>query len=214
MQTWTEEELRTADFNDKRLERRFKLIVDRLSAKPSLKFNAACRGRAEVKAAYRFVNNHFVSAAGVLAPHRDATLERMRTFPVVILSEDTSEVDLTRPHERIRGGGPLNDADRIGFHFHNLLAMTPQRLPLGTLASTLWARDPEAFAVPAAAKAARRKRQPIEDKESFRWLEGYRQACAAATACPQTQVVVVSDSESDIYECIAEGQQPAAAGQR
>ena len=25
--------------------------------------------------------------------------------------------------------------------------MTPERLPLGTLASTMWARDPEAFAV-------------------------------------------------------------------
>jgi hypothetical protein len=126
MQPWTEEELRTADFNDERLERRFKLLVDRLSRKPSLKFTSACRGRAEVKAAYRFVNNESVTAHAVLAPHSATTLQRIRSFPVVIISEDTSEADLTRKKERIRGGGPLNDADRIGFHFHHLLAVTPE----------------------------------------------------------------------------------------
>jgi hypothetical protein len=214
MQPWIEEELRTADFHDKRRQHRCQLLLDRLSLKPSLKFNAACRGRAEVKGAYRFLHQPHVTAAAVLAPHRDATLQRIRGCPQVILSQDTSEVDLTRPNERIRGGGPLNDADRLGLHFHNLLALTPQRVPLGTLACHIWARDPEQFALPAADKAAQRKGKPIQDKESFRWLQGYRQACATATACPQTQVVIVSDSESDIYECLAEGQQPAVAGQR
>jgi Transposase Tn5 dimerisation domain/Transposase DNA-binding len=214
MQSWIEEELRTADLKDKRLDRRFKCVLDRLSQKPSLKFNAACRGSAEVKGAYSFVNNKHVTAQAVLAPHHDATLQRIRSFPVVILSQDTSEADLTRPKERIRGGGPLNDADRIGFHFHNLLAVTPERLPLGTVASTIWARDPEEFAQSAAEKAAQRKQKPIEEKESFRWLAGYRTGCAVATACPQTQIIVASDSESDIYECIVAGQQPAAEGQR
>ena len=213
MSSWTEDELRTAHFHDQRLDRRFRLLVDRLSCTPALKFNAACRGRAEVKAAYRFVNNPAVSADGVLQPHRDATLGRIACQPVVILSEDTSEADLTKPNERLQGGGPLNDSDRIGLYFHNLLALTPQRLPLGTVHAHIWARDPEAFAVPAADKAAQRKAKPIQEKESFRWLEGYRQACAVATACPDTQVVIVSDSESDVYECLAQGQQPARAGQ-
>ena len=213
MQPWTEEELRTADFNDKRLERRFKLLVDRLSRKPSLKFTSACRGRAEVKAAYRFVNNESVTADAALAPHSHATLQRMRSFPVVIISEDTSEADLTRKNERIKGGGPLDDADRIGFHFHQLMAFTPEHLPLGTVSTTIWARDRETCTQTAQQKAAERKHKPIEEKESFRWLAGYRKACELAIACPQTQIIIVSDSESDIYECIAEGQQPAASGQ-
>ena len=68
MSSWTEEELRTAHFHDKRLDRRFRLLVDRLSCTPALKFNAACRGRAEVKAAYRFVNhpNYLVISAEIL----------------------------------------------------------------------------------------------------------------------------------------------------
>jgi hypothetical protein len=87
-------------------------------------------------------------------------------------------------------------------------------VPLGTVGTTIWARDPEVFAQTAQQKAAQRKHKPIEEKESFRWLAGYRKACEVATACPRTQIIIASDSESDIYECIAEGQQPAAVGQR
>jgi len=209
MQSWIEEELRTADLNHARLERRFQLILDRLAHKPSFKFTAACRGRAEVRAAYRFVNTKRVTAQAILAPHQDATLHRIGQYRVVIVAQDTTETDLTRKHERLTGAGPLNDPNRLGFHLHNLLAMTPQRLPLGVVAATIWARDPQEFGKP-----SQRKQKPIEQKETFRWLEGYRQACAVATACPHTQIVAVGDSENDIYECILEGQQPAACGQR
>src|SRR5262249_46313794 len=53
---------------------------------------------------------------------------------------------------------------------------------------------------------ARRKREPIERKESYRWLEGYRRACAVAAAVPGTRIVSISDREGDIYECLAEAQ--------
>ena len=51
MQTWVEQELATAAFGDKRLDERFRVVVDRMSQKPSLKFPAACKGRAEIEAA-------------------------------------------------------------------------------------------------------------------------------------------------------------------
>src|ERR1700722_1136858 len=209
MQSWIEAELRTADLNHERLEHRFQLVLDRLARKPSFKFTAACRGRAEVKAAYRFVNTPRVTPQAILAPHRDATLQRIGQYRVVIVAQDTTETDLTRKHERLTGAGPLNGPNRLGFHVHNLLAMPPQRLPLGVVAATIWARDPQEFGKP-----SQRKQKPIEQKESFRWLDGYRQACAVATTCPHTQVVAVGDSENDIYECILEGQQTAACGQR
>jgi hypothetical protein len=214
MQPWITDELRTADLGDRRLNRRYRLLLDRLSLKPSAKFPAACRGWAEVQAAYRFLNNPRVEAAGVLAPHQRATLQRIGAYPVVLLVQDRSEVDLTRPHERVRGAGPLNDADRLGLHVHNLLALTPQRLPLGLVHTSIWARDAQQFDQPAPHKRAQRKAKPITDKESYHWLAGYQQACAVATACPQTQIVCIADSEGDIYECLAAGQEPAAAGQR
>ncbi|MFO1043750.1 MAG: hypothetical protein U0941_18370 [Planctomycetaceae bacterium] len=48
-------------------------------------------------------------------------------------------------------------------------------------------------------KQRRADLRPIED-ESFRWLKGYREACVLASQCPQTQIVMVADSEADIYD--------------
>jgi hypothetical protein len=36
MQAWVEEELRTSDFGDVRLDERFRLLMDELSQKPSV----------------------------------------------------------------------------------------------------------------------------------------------------------------------------------
>lgn len=214
MQEWIVDELRTADLGDARLDARFALVLDRLSLKPALKFNAACRGHAEIAGAYRLVNNPKATPQTLLAPHTDATLQRLRAYPVVLVAQDTSEADLTRPRERVAGAGPLNDANRTGLQFHPLLALTPERLPLGLVGVTIWARDEEAFRQSAADKAKQRKRKPIQEKESLRWLQGYQRACDVAEQCPQTQVICLSDSEGDIYECLLAPAQVAATGQR
>src|ERR1019366_6300028 len=171
---------------------------------PSLKFPAACRGRAEVKAAYRFVDHPRLTVEILLAPHRQATIARIASHRVVILAQDTTENDLSRRRERMDGAGPLNDPTRLGLLVHPLFALTPERLPLGVVEVAIWARDPEAVARPAKEKDAKRRKKPIEEKESFCWLQGYRQACVVAQACPKTQIVCVSDSDGDIFECYFE----------
>jgi hypothetical protein len=203
MQTWIEAETRTADFGDLRLDRRFALILDRLSEKPSLSLPAACNGLAETMAAYRFFDNENVAASKVLQPHADATLQRVREQAVVIAAQDTTEVDCTRAQEKV--GGPLNDLSRWGLFVHPLLVMTPQRVPLGVVHADLWSRDADEFAKSQQEKRKARRLKSIEEKESQRWLEGYRQACALAELAPQTQVICVSDSESDIYEYFVDG---------
>jgi hypothetical protein len=209
MQPWIEDELQSSDLPDKRLNVRFRLVLDRLSLKPSFKFNAACNGRAEIEAAYRFVNNPRVDDASLLAPHYQATLQRLREFPVVLIPQDSSEVDLSKPKQQVKGAGPLGSATRHGFYFHQLLALTPDGLPLGVIASWIWARDPQELARPQAEKAAQRKQKPIDEKESFRWLEGYRTCCGVQAACPDTQIICLSDSEGDIYECLAQRSEAA-----
>jgi hypothetical protein len=209
MQTWVHEETAAADLGDERLNERFRVVLDRMSQKPSLKFPAACNGRAEIAAAYRFLNNARVDADKVLAPHREATMRRIREQAVVIVAQDTTETEVTRRHERMEGAGPLNDAARLGFYDHVLLAITPDKLPLGVVHAYIWARDAEDFQKSAAEKRAERRAKDIEDKESVRWLNGYRQACRVAQEAPATTVVSVADSEGDIYECFLEGQ-PAA----
>ena len=114
MQSWVADEVRTAHLGDARLDAHFALVLDRLSQKPALKCNAACRGNAAVAGAYRFVNSPKATAQALLDPHAAATLARSREHPVVVLAQDTSEADLTCPHEQRQGVGPLNEAGRVG----------------------------------------------------------------------------------------------------
>jgi Transposase Tn5 dimerisation domain/Transposase DNA-binding len=187
-----------------KLQERFKKVLDSMSRKPSLKFPAGCNGTAEVKAAYRFLDNEHVTFASILGPHHEASLRRIGAQPVVLIPQDTTELDLTRPHEVMAGAGPLNDTTRVGFYNHVSLALTPEHLVLGVVDAKIWARDPLEFEKDAEQKRAERRAKPIEDKESIRWLEGYRAACRVASAAPGTLVVSLADSEGDVYEYILE----------
>jgi hypothetical protein len=206
MQAWVEEELRTSDFGDVRLDERFRLLMDELSQKPSVSIPAACEGWNEIQAAYRFFENERVSPEKILQPHRQSTLKRIAAESVVLLIQDTTELDVTRPQERMKGAGPLNDESRWGFYDHPLLAVTPNRIPLGVVHAKIWSRDLEEFRKHQQEKKkdrwakAKKKKRPIEEKESVRWLEGYREGCKVAAEVPQTEIVVVSDSEGDVYE--------------
>jgi hypothetical protein len=61
----------------------------------------------------------------------------------------------------------------------------------------MWARDIDDYH-----KRLQAKSKPIEDKESFRWLVGYQQACLLRRQI-SSQVISLSDSEGDVYECFA-----------
>jgi hypothetical protein len=79
--------------------------------------------------------------------------------------------------------------------------MTPQRVPLGLVDAEIWARDPAAFH-----KRRQKAQKAIDQKESYRWLQGYRRACAVAQAAPETTVVCIADSEGDIFEWFEEAE--------
>lgn len=197
MQPWIDAELKSVHLGDRRLDHRLHILLDRLSENPSLSIPAACHGRAETEAAYRLLGNDKVDADKILAPHADATVARARLYPVVLLVQDTTEIDLTRPRERV--GGPLSDEYHYGLYDHATVAFTPQGLPLGVIDATIWGRRPELFR-----QSKQCGKKPIELKETFRWLDGFRTACSVAKTLDSTAVVSVSDSEGDIYECIAE----------
>lgn len=198
MQAWIAEETGTAAFGDERLAHRYRLLLDQLGSQPSLSIPAACGGRAEVEAAYRFFDNPRVDEGAIMAPHIAATEGRIASESIVVIAQDTTEIDLTRPEQVV--GGPLSDPGRVGLLCHVQLAVTPAGVPLGLVGGTTWWRDAQTFGE----SVATRKHKPIAKKESRRWVEGYRRCCAIARSAPQTVVVSVADSEADIYECFAE----------
>ena len=206
---WFELEADGADFGDSRLDDRFAILLSRLGSQPNLSIPAACRGRDEIKAAYRFFDNDKVTFEKVIAPHIVKTKERMAQQSIVLLTQDTTEIDLTRPEQDVKGAGEL-DGKRQGFLLHEMHAFTPDGVPLGTLWAKPINRTEGVSHASAAEKDQKRKQTPIEDKESMRWLTGLREARQVGQELPATQCVCIADSEADIYELIAEprGEQP------
>jgi len=197
-------ELEGIDLGDERLNKRSEHILEALAADPQASVNAACDGWSDTVAAYRFFNNEAVQPEQILQPHLDATKQRMREHPVVLILQDTTELDFTAhpPSD----AGCLNKEDRLGIYDHTHLAATPERLPLGVVGAEQFDRTPESLG-----KTDERTTLPIEEKESFRWLTGYRLAAKLAGECAETQIVSVADREADIYDIFVEAAEHATA---
>ena len=200
---WATEELATANLGDARLDTRYELVLSDLGSRPNLSIPAACGGRNEMEGAYRFFNNPKVTFAKVLQPHIDQTLHRIAQQSVVLLPQDTTEADLTRPEQPVKGVGSL-DGSRQGLLLHEMQAFTTAGVPLGTVWAEILNRTDGVSHASAAEKARDRKHTPIEEKESLRWLTGLQAARTVAQQVPEVQCVCIGDSEADIYEVFAE----------
>lgn len=198
------EEFVGIDLNDKRLNERLLGIADALGKACHASIPAAADGRAEMEAIYRFFDNSKVNPEILTSAHRRATLERIAQCDVALLVQDTTELDVTRPSQQVKGAGPLTHDSRRGSFYHPLMAFTAEGLALGTVWNKHWVREEIHTDRTAAEKRADNRRKPIEEKESIRWLEGLRAGLDVARECPQTQCIVIGDRESDIYEFLAE----------
>jgi hypothetical protein len=89
-----------------------------------------------------------------------------------------------------------------GLLMHSSLAVTLDGLPLGISAIKFWTRS-KFKGTAALKKKVNPTRVPIEQKESFRWLENIRQSVALLGN--PGRCVHIGDRESDIYElfCMA-----------
>ena len=204
---WVIDEMETVDLKDKRLNNRLGEVLSQLGGHPTASIPAACGGYAEMAAAYRLFDNGKVGFENVLQPHIDATRRRIAEQPVVIMSQDTTEIDVTRPEQQVEGAGPLDAGSRRGVLLHPMHAFTPDGTPLGTLHAHVWARDDQPR-WSSSERSAQRKHTPIEGKESRRWIEALQQARQESRLAPNTRFVCVADSEADIYELLVEAQAP------
>lgn len=204
---WINKELETANLEDKRLNERFAEVLRALGNRPNLSIPAACGGHAETMAAYRFFENDKVDFEKILRPHRDATEKRIAEQEVVLCVQDTTELDLTRPQQQIRGAGLIGAGPhRRGAYLHLLEVFVPDGTPLGAVWAKTILRAEEETRTPEEIQARQKHLRsiPLEEKETFRWLEGYRETIKLADRNEKTVCVCIGDSESDIFEVFAE----------
>lgn len=197
---WTEEEFGGAALGDKRLVDRLMQLGDSFFAMPTANIPQACATQAATKAAYRFFDNDQISMGAIISPHFEATEGRLRNHEVVLVAQDTTILNYTH-HPMTEGLGPINTTKdkSTGLILHDTMAFTPEGTPLGLLDVQLWARDKDE-----AGKRHQRHSKVIEEKESFKWLQSYRNVCQVQARCPRTQLIVMADREADIHELFAE----------
>ena len=166
--------------------------------------NSKRASTADLDALYRFVRNPKVKPQMLLEPHFQSTIRRTTTHQRVLLVQDTTEVNLTKPKRQVRGAGPLSSNSSFGFYLHPLIAYTTSGVPLGSVACQHWTRDAIDCESSPQKKKKKRDSLPIEQKESYRWLQMTRRGMQIARENPGTEYVGVSDSESDIGELLSE----------
>jgi hypothetical protein len=196
---WASEELADVDLGDKRLNARLIGICDRFSESPESPINQACKDWAETKAAYRFLQNENVEVCEVMEAHRLKTAERIKQYETVLAIQDTSYFIYTG-HPETEGLGRISlkkgkSVEKIysnGLIMHACLAVTTNGLPLGLLDQQICARQ-----LRTEERIKEADVTPIEDKESYRWLQALKNT---KDITGDTQVVTVCDREADIYE--------------
>ncbi len=195
---WCLDEFFGVELHDARLNARCNELSVQLAMQPSLPLNQACEDWADAKAAYRFFDNDDVTPQRIQAPHQQRTVQRMMPHPRVLAVQDTTFLNYTH-HPKTEGLGPIGKKSQKqrGFGLHSTLAVLPDGLPLGFLTQSVLTRpDNEPSHRPEECRLL-----PIEDKESYRWLQAFEQTLALAPA--GVEVITVCDREADIYEMFA-----------
>lgn len=207
--SWIDGELRGCRFADKRLGKRLLTMVTRLADKIGSTIPTACQDWANTKAAYRFFSNPRLDEGDILEGHLQATKSRFdATRGHVLVLHDTTEMTFksSKPEEIgytrkcPNRKGLLDQTIKravCGVLMHSSLVLSLEGLPLGFAAKKFWNRDKFKNA-----KALYRRKNatriPIEKKESYRWVEGVRNA-NRLLGKPE-RLVHVGDREADIYE--------------
>lgn len=213
---WWESELAGSSFADARLGQRLHRLIERMGGAIGASLPLACQDWANTKAAYRFFSNDRVSEGEILAGHFCSTRDRVVAAKgTILLLQDTTEFTYQRERPEAIGitysvnsgkdkAGRFRTHTVCGLLMHASLAVTTDGLPLGLSAVKFWSR--QKFKGTAALKRkVNPTRVPIEQKESFRWLENMRQSTELLGE--PARCVHVGDRESDIYELFCTAQE-------
>lgn len=202
---WSAEEFANVELKDGRLNWRCQELATVLAQQPDMPINQACEDWADTKAAYRFFANKKVTPERIVVCHQQRTVSRMSQHPLVLAVQDTTFFNYTH-HGHTQELGVIGNKKQkqAGFGMHSTLVVTPTGMPLGLLTQAFFTRP---LAQPSHQPNDLHK-LPIEEKESYRWVEAFKQTM---TLTPDgVNVVTVCDREADIYEMFALAQEQAA----
>ena len=196
---WVDQELDGGYFRDVRLGKRLRTLLGLMSNGLGQTIPLACQDWANTKAAYRFFSNARINEAEILSGHFASTQVRAAALagPRLVL-HDTTEFTFQTTGHCI---GLISNLPRkrtvCGLLMHSSLVVTTEGLLLGLAAVKFWTRK-HFKGTNALKRKVNPTRIPIEEKESFKWLENLRQTTELLQR--PADCIHVGDREGDIYE--------------
>ena len=201
---WAEKEFSGAPLGDERLSNRLVEIAGLKAEQPDRAFSGVAGGDwAAVKGYYRLIDKpdeSAVSMTNILLPHRERTVRRMNGQKTVLCIQDGTDLNYSSLAEceglGVIGTNQTSSQSR-GLHLHSTLAVSTKGLPMGVLRADCTAPE---------LKSPQKDRHaiPIEEKDTFRWIEGLRDIVELAGEMPHTRLIGICDREADFFEMFDE----------
>lgn len=200
LEQWAQQEFGGCELGNARRTAQLVTVATNKGRQPSGSYTRACGGnRYAYKGYSRLINNQRkeISSSSLIDGHRQQTIRRMANEKTALIVQDTMDMNFsTRPH--CKGLGPIgkNQTGAVsqGLKMHSRIAINIRGLPLGVLGTKTYAAEPKPK------DKDKADERPIEEKESYRWLQTYEDAREISRQLPDVHIVCIGDRESDIFE--------------
>src|SRR5216684_3057887 len=123
---WAQATFGEVRLRDERRTKRAVRLAEAIAREPGVSLPKQVGSRKEVKATYRFLQSGQVSYEALIRPHVQHTRAQMAQLPVVLLIQDTTELDY-QAHRQTSGLGPIGNGRHQGFLLQTVLAVEPVR---------------------------------------------------------------------------------------
>ncbi len=177
-------------FGDKRLCSVGKLLYSRMMERDTVCLRRLADTRSTQKRFTRLLEHPNVTPQEIIR-HGSSRTGAAAANRHVLAIQDTSELDYTAHARRTEGLGKISSSKGAGLFIHPVLVLdASDQSCLGIAYQHAWIRTKTA--------AHNYAQLPVEEKESYRWL----QAAQGARQCLRQActVTVIADRESDLYE--------------
>lgn len=159
---WAETTFGQTQLKDMRRTRRAVTAAAHMAQEPAASLPAQAQSWKEAKAVYRLLNEPDVTFDALMQPHWQQTRQRMDTLPLVLLVQDTTDLDLTH-RRKMSGLGEIGDGNGHGVYLQTVLAIESEsREVLGCAYQRPFIRIP-------APKGETRAQRSKREKETDIW---------------------------------------------
>ncbi len=187
---WAERTFGSVQLHDMRRTRRAVKAATNLAENPLGSLPAQMHTWKETKALYRLLEEPDVTFAALMQPHLQQTREQATSSPVILLVQDTTDIDLSH-RRKISGVGQIGNERGRGFFVQTVLAVRHQtREVLGCMAQEPFVR------IPAPQGEQRHQRRKREERETDVWM---RQVSAIGMPAKGRVWVHVGDRGADMF---------------